>query len=555
MKQFYLLVTLILVFNSQHATAQNDSIYFWKGGVLDLKKSIKTADLDSITFKRPVANIPKVTIGTQTWTTKNLDVTTYSDGTVIPQVTDPTAWANLTTGAWCYYNNDSATGTTYGKLYNWYAVAGIHDTDPNTPNKKLAPTGYHIPSDAEWTTLTTYLGGESIAGGKMKATGISLWNTPNTGATNSSGFTGLPGGYRDNNDSFDDIGNFGTWWSSSEDNTTYAWYRFLNYFNGRAYRGYNYKNFGFSVRCLAGETAVLAVVPTVITSTVTSIATTSASCGGSITADGGASVMARGVVWSTTTNPTIDLSTKTEDGIEIGTYTSALSGLVANTTYYVRAYATNRAGTGYGAEVSFATLPPPTEVVIDTQTWTTKNLDVATYSDGTLIPEVQDPTAWANLTTGAWCYYNNDSATGTTYGKLYNWYAVAGIHDTDPNTPNKKLAPTGYQIPSDAEWTTLSDYLGGQSVAGGKMKATGTSLWKTPNTEATNNSGFTGLPGGCRDYDGTFYLVGSFGFWWSSAEDNTTDAWYRYLIYDNGTAYSTYFYLKPSGFSVRCLRD
>jgi uncharacterized protein (TIGR02145 family) len=250
MKQFYLLVSLILVFNSQEVTAQNDTIYFWKGGVLDLKKSIKTADLDSITFKRPVANLPKVIIGTQVWTTENLDVTTYSDGTVIPQVTDPTAWAALTTGAWCYYNNDSANGTTYGKLYNWYAVAGIHDTDPNTPNKKIAPTGYHIPSDSEWTTLTTYLGGESIAGGKMKETGTVHWNTPNIEATNSSGFTGLPGGYRDNVGTFYNIGDNGGWWSSTEFATAYACFRRLNYNNGDAYRFGSDKSNGFSVRCL-----------------------------------------------------------------------------------------------------------------------------------------------------------------------------------------------------------------------------------------------------------------------------------------------------------------
>ena len=191
-----------------------------------------------------------IKIGAQTWTTKNLDITTYSDGTVIPQVTDPTAWAALTTGAWCYYNNDSANGTTYGKLYNWYAVAGIHDTDPNTPNKKLAPTGYHIPSDAEWTTLTTYLGGVSIAGGKMKETGTVHWNTPNAEATNSSGFKGLPGGYRDFSGAFANIGSDGNWWSSTESNTADAWGRFLYYGSGYAYRNGFDKAGGFSVRCL-----------------------------------------------------------------------------------------------------------------------------------------------------------------------------------------------------------------------------------------------------------------------------------------------------------------
>ena len=190
-----------------------------------------------------------IKIGTQTWTTKNLDIATYSDGTPIPQVTATTAWSKITTGAWCYYNNDSANETTYGKLYNWYAVAGIHDNDPNTPNKKLAPTGWHVPSDAEWTTLTTYLGGESLAGGKMKEAGTTHWASPNTDATNSSKFTGLPGGYRDGGGTFIGIGNYGNWWSSSESDSTSLW--FLLYYNyGIADRDYIGKRGGFSVRCI-----------------------------------------------------------------------------------------------------------------------------------------------------------------------------------------------------------------------------------------------------------------------------------------------------------------
>ena len=194
--------------------------------------------------------ITEVVIGTQTWTNKNLDVATYSDGTVIPQITDPTEWAALTTGAWCYYNNDSAIGAIYGKLYNWYAVAGIHDTDPNTPNKVLAPTGWHVPTDAEWTTLTTYLGGESIAGGTMKSTGTTLWVSPNTGATNSSGFTGLPGGGRSSTSNFYRIGNGGRWWSSSEKDTTFAWGSYLDYDDDNSLRYYWNKTYGLSVRCL-----------------------------------------------------------------------------------------------------------------------------------------------------------------------------------------------------------------------------------------------------------------------------------------------------------------
>ena len=179
-----------------------------------------------------------VKIGTQTWTSTNLDVTTYRNGDVIPQVVQDTTWASLTTGAWCYYENKAENGTIYGKLYNWYAV-----NDP----RGLAPKGYHIPTDAEWTILTDYLGGDTIAGTKMKST--SGWDNNGNG-TNTSGFAGLPGGYRDPNGNFDDIGANGYWWSSSESNTNYAWRRYLYYNYGNVFR-YDYnKHFGFSVRCL-----------------------------------------------------------------------------------------------------------------------------------------------------------------------------------------------------------------------------------------------------------------------------------------------------------------
>jgi uncharacterized protein (TIGR02145 family) len=135
----------------------------------------------------PLKPLPSVTIGTQTWMLRNLDVTTYRNGDPIPEITDQTQWNNLTTGAWCYYNNDSANGAIYGKLYNWYAV-----NDP----RGLAPVGYHVPSLAEYILLRDYLGGASIAGGALKETGTTHWQSPNTGATNSSGFTLLGSGVR-----------------------------------------------------------------------------------------------------------------------------------------------------------------------------------------------------------------------------------------------------------------------------------------------------------------------------------------------------------------------
>ncbi len=144
-----------------------------------------------------------VTIGTQVWLVENLKTTRYNDGTSIPLVTDSAAWSNADTSAYCWYNNDIANKNTYGALYNWFTV--------NTG--KLAIAGWHIPTDAEWTTLTDYLGGESIAGGKLKETGTTHWRSPNAGATNESGFTALPGGHRDVNGTFSAMGDDGFWWS------------------------------------------------------------------------------------------------------------------------------------------------------------------------------------------------------------------------------------------------------------------------------------------------------------------------------------------------------
>ena len=191
---------------------------------------------------RPTAPVlsPTVQIGTQVWMTKNLNVIRYRNGDIIPQVTNTTQWANLTTGAWCYYLNNTTDGATYGKLYNWYAVKDPRD---------LAPIGYHVPSDDEWTTLITFLGGASVAGNKMKAT--TGW-TPYAGITNtnSSGFTGLPGGFSFYDGTFADIGRTGFWWSSSEYSTTGAWGRYLNYDEVSANRGGGGKRCGFSVRCI-----------------------------------------------------------------------------------------------------------------------------------------------------------------------------------------------------------------------------------------------------------------------------------------------------------------
>lgn len=267
------------------------------------------------------------------------------------------------------------------------------------------------------------------------------------------------------------------------------------------------------------------IVPTFSTTDITEITANTAISGGNIISDGGGAITARGVVWDTNRGATIALSTKTTDGTGTGVFTSTITGLIAGRTYFARAYVTNSSGTNYGNEVSFTTLFPI--VTIGAQIWTARNLDVTTYSDGTLIPQVTDPSTWRSITTGAWCYYNMDSANGIIYGKMYNWNAVVGIWNEASKTDisqRKKLAPSGYHIPTENEWTTLTNFLGGKSIAGGKMKTTGTNLWNSPNTGASNISGFSGLPGGVCSSNFSFMLINQQAFWWSSTEYLTTYA-------------------------------
>jgi uncharacterized protein (TIGR02145 family) len=191
-----------------------------------------------------VLNIPYVKIGDQYWTQQNLDVLTYRNGDTIPQVTVPTAWAALTTGAWCYFINDPANGVIYGKIYNWYAV-----NDP----RGLAPQGWHIATNDELQTLRNTLGGSAVAGGKLKTAGTSRWISPNNGGTNESGFSALPGSYRDNNGTFYNFtGQLGYWWTATEatENTSNAYYYLLSNSLADALRGYENKKRGFYVRCV-----------------------------------------------------------------------------------------------------------------------------------------------------------------------------------------------------------------------------------------------------------------------------------------------------------------
>ena len=297
------------------------------------------------------------------------------------------------------------------------------------------------------------------------------------------------------------------------------------------------------------------LVPMLTTNTVNDITQTTANCGGNITSDGGSTITARGVCWSTGQTPTIS-DFKTTDGSSIGIFTSAITGLGAETTYYVRAYATNSNGTGYGNVISFMTQLEVGATVTDiegtiyqivqigTQVWMAENLKTTKYNNGIAIPYVTDGGIWGNLTSPGYCWYNYQSTYGNTYGALYNWYAV----NTD------SLCPTGWHVPTQVEWTTLTDHLGGTSIAGGKLKEIGTTHWNSPNTGATNESGFTALPGGYRSLYGTFDLLGSYGSWWSATDNGSPVAWSR-DIYNNNSNIDNYTSNQKDGFSVRCIRN
>jgi uncharacterized protein (TIGR02145 family) len=191
-------------------------------------------------------------------------------------------------------------------------------------------------------------------------------------------------------------------------------------------------------------------------------------------------------------------------------------------------------------------------ITIGTQTWMAENLKTTRYNDGSVIPLTTDEGDW--LTAGVngdpgYCWYGNTSSNLITYGALYNWYAIDTLSNGDKN-----VCPLGWHIPTDAEWTTLTNYLGGQSVGGGKMKEAGLAHWQSPNEQATNESGFSGLPGGFRSSMGNFLYIMEDGYWWSSTEYDTSNAYERHLFYyDNnvGTPITS----KRNGYSVRCIRD
>jgi uncharacterized protein (TIGR02145 family) len=499
-----------------------------------------------------------VQIGTQCWMKQNLNIGTRIDGANIQT-------NNGTIEKYCN-NNLETNCDIYGGLYQWDEMMQYSITQGV---QGICPSGWHLPTDAEWTVLTTYLGGESVAGGKMKEIGTTHWASPNTGATNGSGFTGLPGGFGSGGN-FLQSGYGGFWASSTETDFSNARNRVLYYSGTDVQRDNNNKSEYYSVRCLKGEVTQVSV-PSVTTSAISTVTSTSAISGGDVTSDEVIAVIARGVCWSTSQNPTL-ANSFTTNGTGTGTFTSNIHSLTPGTTYYIRAYATNIVGTAYGNQQSFATLtfqcPSSfsdsrdgkvyTTVQIGTQCWMKQNLNIGTRIDGT-------SSQTNNGIIEKYCYDNLESNCDI-YGGLYQWEEMMQYSTIEGI---RGICAEGWHLPTDTEWTALTDYVSSQpeyiceSNTGYIAKALAAKTnWDNnigtcaPGTNlATNNAtGFTALPGGRRYTDGSFDMLSYGGYCWSSSQYDASGAWRRNLGYNSAQVYRDYRF-KSYGFSVRCLKD
>lgn len=308
-------------------------------------------------------------------------------------------------------------------------------------------------------------------------------------------------------------------------------------------------------------------VPSLTSLPITDITETTAKSGGNISSDGGLPISARGICWGLSSNPAI-LDNKISSGSGVGSFTTELNGLEDGTLYYVRAYATNQSGTGYGNELSFQTTESIngtftdtrdgtvyTTIKIGNQVWMAENLKY--------LPAVSELKAGSNTIPHYYVYgYNGTdvavakaSPLYSIFGVLYNWSAaMADSGNRNITTTIQGVCPAGWHLPNDAEWTQLTDYLGGAAVAGGKLKETGYWHWDMPNTGATNESGFAARAAGQRISGGATLFELNSGFWWTASEANDNYAWQYSMSYNNSKV-DRDSRRKELGFSVRCVKD
>jgi uncharacterized protein (TIGR02145 family) len=502
------------------------------------KKSNEVA-FTVITYER--INLESLTIGSQVWSQKNLDVDHYCNGDPIPQVQDPAEWAKLTTGAWCYHNNLTDMGVVYGKLYNQYAV-----NDP----RGLAPEGWHIPSDDEWKELESFLGIEDselnfegwrggFEGGKLKEFGNEHWISPNAGATDVTKFTALPGGMRDENGVFNDEGYGGNWWTSTLTTSTKGIQRSLSGKEGGIGRSQSSCRTGMSIRCLKNVDYDIPMITSIspVTSRIGDVVSIYGSGFGQFQGPSFVSINSLKLVKSAYINwGSNQIQVVMPKGTESGKISVTVYQQKSNeASFYIYEKGTVKDVDGNTYNT----------IKIGKQWWMAENLKVTKYNNGDAIFEEKNPDKWTVLTKGASCYYDNDLEKLAVYGRLYNWFA---LKDT------RGLAPKGWHIPTDEEWSELYEYLGGAGIAGGKLKEKGTAHWSSPNMGATDILDFKALPGGCRYKEGTYMSLMNSGFWWSSSINSNDNIGYFSLRYNYPTI-DWHGFDAEGGCSIRCVKD
>ena len=522
-----------------------------------LFSAINAQITNSIVDVRNGQNYKIVKIGGQWWMAENLNI-----GIRIDAAQD--AADNELIEKYCY-NNDTNNCSTYGGLYHWSEMMGYNNSDNGNPGltQGICPAGWHLPTNDEWTELVNFLGGEYVAGGKLKETGTVHWSSPNTGANNESGFTALAGGYLDDARKFFTMGHSGYWWSSTKETESTAYYWCIFYSLENIYGYDRLLKWGHSARCLidtsqfgfltisdknfktiskleyldnrATKTIVITNTGVINTINVVSIQTnTSAyypdkssvvlSPGESIQINIAFNPPVKGIFYHDT------LSVRSDDPY-LPEISVPLNGLM-NTDSIID----SRDGQVYSI------------VKIGEQWWMAENMNI-----GTQISESQD--ASDNGVIEKYCYGDYANFCNT-YGGSYQWNEMMDYEPSDNgiNGTTRGICPEGWHLPTVSEWDALIGFLGGESVAGGKIKQTGTSLWFEPNTGATNESGFTALPGGYRMVEGISEGIHFYSYLWTSTEGNSTSSM-KQMLRNSSAGIERILSGKTTGSSVRCIRD
>ncbi len=437
--------------------------------------------------------------GDQYWSVVNAEVETYRDGTPIPYIEDQAVWKDLTIGAWCYYENDSTDEKTYGKLYNWYAVAGIFDEaslNDASLRKEFAPTGFRVPNNDDWNEFYQYMISagynfdNSTSGNKLAKSlaSVQLWNSSDVDGSpglikesnNSSLFNAIPVGVRGGccfTDYFSSRGIQTYFWSKNEHDQNNSVCSYINFEDYKSNFQNNFKTDGYSVRFVSSEKPI-----------------------------NNLDILLNGTV-SAEDNQIKNVADPT-DAQDVATknYVDIKTSEISNSQNF-----SNNSQIGLtGVVYDFEGNRYETVIMCDGKQWTTQYLNVSHFANGEQIPEVTGNEAWRDLTTPAWCYsYNQDNGRG----KIYNGFAL---------TDERGLAPEGWHIATEEEWNDLIDCLGGTEVAGGKLKISGTQYWTSPNVgsgvtgKASNSSGMSLLPDGFREgANGNFYSENEFVSIWN----------------------------------------